>query len=66
MTDPVKPKRLEKWIWLLIYGGMFAVVLGIFTQREAENTGWTMIVLGVIAAVIGVALIFVRARMKPD
>lgn len=63
-TQPPKPHaRLEKWIWILIYGGLFLVALGIATGRSEEALGWSIAVPGAVAAAVGVVLIYVRSRM---
>ena len=56
---------LEKWIWILIYGGLFLLILGIATGRANEVLGWSVAVPGVALAVVGVVLIYVRSRLKP-
>jgi VIT1/CCC1 family predicted Fe2+/Mn2+ transporter len=61
----VKPHAtLEKWIWILIYGGLFLLILGIATGRADETIGWIMAVPGVVVAIVGVVLIYVRSRLK--
>jgi hypothetical protein len=61
----VKPHAtLEKWIWILIYGGLFLLVLGIATGRSDEVLGWAMAVPGAAVAIVGVVLIYVRSRLK--
>ena len=56
---------LERWIWVLIYLGMFLVALGIATARIEEDTGWWLGVPGIVAIVAGIALIYVRSK-KPS
>ncbi|MEJ8848415.1 hypothetical protein [Variovorax rhizosphaerae] len=58
--------RIENWIWILIYGGLFLLILGIATARIDAFTGWMMAVPGAVAAVVGVVLIYVRSRLKDD
>jgi membrane protein implicated in regulation of membrane protease activity len=55
---------LEKWIWILIYGGLFMLVLGVATGRTDATLGWAMAVPGVVVALVGVVLIYVRSRLK--
>jgi hypothetical protein len=55
---------LEKWIWILIYGGLFMLILGIATGRTNEGLGWSMAVPGVAIAIVGVVLIYIRSRLK--
>jgi len=58
-------KKLETWVWVLIYGGMLGASFGWFTQSSSAALGWTLIVAGGVVAAIGVLLIFVRARLGP-
>jgi len=55
---------VEKLIWVLVYGGLLLVGLGIAVQRSDAALGLGMIVFGAIDAVIGAVLIWVRSRMK--
>ena len=66
MTGEEKRRRVEQLIWVYIYGGLFAVVLGIATGRNDEALGWWIAVPGAIVAGVGVVLIYVRSRMKGD
>ena len=64
-AKPPKPHaRLEKWIWILIYGGLFGVVLGIATGRTDAALGWSIAVPGGIVALVGFVLIYVRSRLS--
>jgi hypothetical protein len=60
----VKTNTLETWVWVLIYGGLLALVLGLFVQRTAAGFGWVLITGGAATAVVGFVLIYVRSRMK--
>ena len=66
-TPPAKPPKphaqLEKWIWILIYGGLFLVIVGIATGRTDATLGWSIAVPGALIALVGFALIYVRARL---
>ena len=55
---------VEKLTWILIYGGLLVLCLGLFVQRQHDPIGWTMVVAGGVAAAAGVVLIWVRSRMK--
>ncbi len=62
----MKPATAEVWIWVLIYGGLFAVAVGVFVRRGGPpGLGWTLIALGTVATVAGAALVALRARMEP-
>ena len=64
MTSTRTLARLDALAWILIYGGLFALVLGIASHDETAVGGWSLSVLGGIAAVAGVVLIVVRARLS--
>lgn len=66
MPAPRTLERLQALIWVLIYGGLLTLVLGIATARTADSLGWTLITAGGVAAGIGVGLIGMRARLGPD
>ena len=55
--------RLEAWIWVLIYGGLLVLVLGLATGRENEALGWSLAVPGAVVAAVGAVLIYVRSRL---
>ena len=58
-------KKIETLIWVLIYGGLLLLSLGLFLPEHRAGLGWTFIVTGVAAAAAGVVLVWVRSRMKP-
>jgi hypothetical protein len=58
--------RIEKAIWILIYGGLFAVVLGIASRGVDIATAWSLGVAGALATAAGVVLIWVRSRLRED
>ncbi len=57
---------LEKLIWVLIYGGLLALCLGLFVARQDGTLGGWLIGGGAVTAIVGAALIAVRARRGPD
>ena len=59
-------KRLHTLIWVLVYGGLLTLVLGLSVQRSDDDLGWSMVAAGLVLALLGFALVFVRARMKAD
>jgi hypothetical protein len=64
MAEANPHATLEKWIWILIYGGLFMVIIGIATGRTEPVIGWSLAVPGAAIAVVGVVLIYVRSRYK--
>ena len=63
MASPRTLARIETAVWVLIYGGLFLVVLGIASHGDAAIAGWSLGVVGSIAVVAGVVLIYVRSRL---
>jgi hypothetical protein len=63
MASARKLARLDTIAWILIYGGLFLLVLGIASHGETAVAGWSLSVLGVLAVVAGVVLIVIRARL---
>jgi hypothetical protein len=55
--------RLDALAWILIYGGLFALVLGIASHGATAVGGWSLKVLGGLATVAGIVLIVVRSRL---
>jgi vacuolar-type H+-ATPase subunit I/STV1 len=63
-TTPSKTiARLQQLIWVLIYGGLFTLILGLSVQRSNDALGWSMVAGGGVVAAIGFALIYVRSRL---
>ena len=56
--------RLGALTWILIYGGLLALVWGVWVGRGDEDAGWLMMVAGALAAAIGFALIYFRSKIK--
>ena len=56
--------RIERWAWILIYGGLLTLVLGLAARSSHLAAGWTLIVLGGVVAAVGPILIYVRSRMR--
>lgn len=56
--------RLQALIWILIYGGLLTLVLGLSVQRTNDPIGWSMVVVGALVAALGVVLIYVRSKLK--
>ncbi len=58
-------QRIETLTWVLIYGGLGSLSLGWFVTPAQGPWGELMITGGIVAAIVGVVLIFVRSKMKP-
>lgn len=66
MTTRKSLDRLQALIWVLIYGGLLLLVLGVATERNSDAAGWPLVVFGGVAAVAGFVLIYVRSRLEED
>ncbi len=56
--------RVDVWIWVLIYGGLFGVILGLALGRDGAAFGWGIVAGGAVAALAGAVLVWVRSRMS--
>jgi hypothetical protein len=57
---------LDQLIWVLIYGGLLLVSLGLFVWRRAAPSGWALVALGSLLAAAGALLVWVRSRRPAD
>ena len=64
MTTERTLARLDALSWALIYGGLFLLVLGIASHGRTAVGGWSLSVVGTLAAIAGAVLIVVRARLS--
>ena len=58
--------RLDVAIWVLIFGGLFAIAFGFATRVVAPATSVSLMVVGGCLVAVGVVLIWVRSRLGPD
>jgi hypothetical protein len=61
MTAP----KLETWIWVLLYGGLLAVSLGVFVLLRGGLLAWPLLGAGTVAVLLGLVFIVIRSRMPP-
>jgi len=57
---------LDALIWTLIFGGLFALILGMATGSRHPATAWSLGVAGGLAAAAGFVLIWIRSRLPAD
>ena len=65
-TTHVGLARLETLVWVLIYGGLLSLLVGLFMSRREEGAGVELMVGGGILAVLGAALIYLRSRLREE
>ena len=63
-TTNTKLVRLERLVWVLIYGGLINCVLGYFVSATDESLAYTLGIAGLMAVVAGVVLIYTRSRLR--
>jgi hypothetical protein len=56
----VKTRRIGTLIWVLIFGGLFVVGMGVALD---ESYRWNFIGGGMVAIAVGCVLVWVRSRM---
>ncbi|RZJ26654.1 MAG: hypothetical protein EOO54_02115 [Haliea sp.] len=66
MASPQTLKRLDALIWVLIFGGLITLSLGLPTHSAHVIAGWSLTAVGGLAAAAGVTLIWVRSRLHGD
>ncbi|MEP7303380.1 MAG: hypothetical protein ABI699_17840 [Caldimonas sp.] len=57
-------ERIGTWVWVLIYGGLGTVGLGLALTRGGREYGWSLSVIGAVAVVVGALLVWLRSRMS--
>lgn len=63
---------IERLVWIFIYLGCLAFVLGLFVLRQGideqmgQNFGLALMLGGALGAAVGVLLIWLRSRLKAD
>ena len=61
----MKNSSMEKWVWVLIYGGLLLISLGLFVSRRDGTFGGALIACGTLAVAAGAVLIWIRSRREP-
>ena len=66
MATTLQLKRLQALIWVLIFGGLLTLVLGLSLGRYDPSAGLACVVVGGLLAAVGALLILLRARLKNE
>jgi hypothetical protein len=61
----MKPATMEKWTWILIFSGLLVLSLSWFVDDSQVVVAATLAVVGALATIVGVLLIYLRSRMAP-
>jgi uncharacterized membrane protein HdeD (DUF308 family) len=65
-TTDLRLLRIERWTWILIYGGLLTCVLSYFMSVTPDGNLSLLSAFGLLAVVAGVALIVVRSRLHGE
>ena len=65
-TTDLRLLRLERVIWILIYGGLLCTVLSGFARDAGAQGHVALLACGLFAVAVGVALIVVRSRLREE
>lgn len=57
-------RRVAALTWVLIFGGMLMLALGLVLRRGEPGLGGVMALASIACIVVGVVLIWVRSRME--
>ncbi len=59
-------ERLGSWTWILIYGGLGVLCVGVALHQQGRAYGLGVVAGGALVAAVGAALIWVRSRMEDE
>lgn len=59
-------KRIEGWVWVLVYLGLVLIGIGMSVQRTDATLGWVITALGITLDTLGVVLIWLRSRAQDE
>ena len=58
--------RIERWTWILIYGGLLTCVLSYFMPAPSDGNLSLLSYCGLLAVAMGAVLIVVRSRLHGE
>ena len=58
--------RLERWTWVLIYGGLLTSTASYFMPANADGSVSLGLSVGALAVAAGVAMVLVRSRLHGE
>ena len=57
-------ERAEKFIWPLLFAGLFVGGLGFAVARSDDTLGWVFNLIGVVLMLAGATLLWLRSRAR--
>jgi membrane protein DedA with SNARE-associated domain len=58
--------RIDAWIWVVVYGGLIVLGVGLTVQRSDDALGWIVALVGALLVATGALLVWIRSRIKTD
>ena len=65
-TSNTRLLRMERLIWILIYGGLLTLVLAWFMENTQATNATGLYAVGAVALAIGVAVFYLRSLHKEE
>ncbi|MCF8148212.1 MAG: hypothetical protein K9J50_06590 [Sulfuritalea sp.] len=65
-TTNVRLLRLERWTWVLIYGGLLSIVLSTFVDKIQGQGASVFLVGGALAVIAGGVMVVLRSRLHEE
>lgn len=65
-TTNVRLLRMERWTWVLIYGGLMSIVLSTFVEKIQRQGASLFLVGGALAVVAGVVMVVLRSKLREE
>ena len=65
-TTNVRLLRMERWTWVLIYGGLLSIVLSTFVDKIQGQGAPAFLLGGAAAVVAGVVMVVLRSRLHEE
>ena len=63
-TGRMAHERMDKWMWILIFGGLIAFGVGLSVARSDTSIGWAFCAAGALGVVVGVGMLWSRSRSR--
>ena len=58
--------RIDTWVWVLVYGGLVVLGVGLTVQRSDDTFGWIIALVGALLIAAGALLVWIRSRTTAD
>ena len=65
-TTNLRLLRMERWTWVLIYGGLLSIVLSTFVDKIQGQGAPAFLLGGALAVVAGVVMVVLRSRLHEE